>query len=188
MSLEGNKVLGAILLGGFLAMSANYVSKALIHPETNGGGHGDEVVAGAKHYPVPETVQLAGTAAAPAEEALPPITPLLASADMEAGIKAFKKCKSCHLVDGDAGHKSGPNLWDVVNRQIASAPGYSYSAALQDKSAEAWDFENLNAFLLKPKKFAKGTKMSFGGLKKEKDRANIIVYLDSLSANPALVN
>ena len=186
MSLEGNKVLGAILLGGFLAMSANYVSKALIHPE-GGGGHGDEV-AGAKHYPVPETVQIASTSATVEEVTIPPITPLLASADAEAGLKVFKKCKACHLVDGDAGHKTGPNLWDIVNRQIAGAPGYSYSKALEEKSAEAWDFENLNAFLLKPKTFAKGTKMSFGGLKKEKDRADVIVYLNSLSASPAPLN
>jgi cytochrome c len=186
MSLEGNKIIGAVLLGGFIVMTANYVSKALIHPES-GDGHGSEAVSAAKHYPVPETAVASATGTAPAAPTLAPITPLLAAASAEAGAKVFKKCKSCHQVDGDAGHTTGPNLWDIVNRPIAAAPGYSYSASLAEKSAEAWTFENLNSFLYKPKKFAKKTKMSFAGLKKEKDRADVIVYLNTLSANPAPV-
>jgi cytochrome c len=184
MSLEANKVIGAVLLGGFIVMSANYISQALIHPE-GGEGHGGEVATGAKHYPVPETAAVSSTSTTVVEVTLAPITPLLAAADAAAGAKVFSKCKSCHLVDGDAGHKQGPNLWDVVNRPIAAAPGFTFSASLSEKSAEAWDFENLNAFLNKPKKFAKKTKMSFAGLKKEKDRANVIAYLNTLSASPA---
>ena len=183
MSLEANKIVGAVLLGGFIVMTANYVSKALIHPES-GGGHG-EVATGAKHYPVPEVAAKTETGTTPTAAALDPITPLLASADVDAGVKVFKKCKSCHLVDGAAGHKTGPNLWDIVNRPIAASPGFSFSASLAEKSDQAWDFENLNAFLYKPKKFAKKTKMSFAGLKKEKDRADVIAYLNTLSANPA---
>ncbi len=184
MSLEANKVIGAVLLGGFIVMSANYISKALIHPE-GGDSHGGEVATGAKHYPVPEIAAVSTNATTPVVATLAPITPLLAAADAEAGVKVFKKCKSCHQVDGDAGHGTGPNLWDIVNRPIAAAPGYKYSGSLTEKSAEAWNFENLNMFLNKPKNFAKKTKMSFAGLKKEKDRANVIAYLNSLSANPA---
>jgi cytochrome c len=186
MSLEGNKVVGAILLGGFIVMSANYISQALIHPE-GGDSHGAAVASGAKHYPVPEGVEIASATTAVVEDTLPLIAPLLASADVAAGEKTFKKCKSCHLVDVAAGHKLGPNLYDIVNRPIAAASGYSYSASLSEKSAEAWTFENLNSFLYKPKKFAKKTKMSFSGLKKEKDRANVIAYLNTLSANPVSV-
>ena len=108
---------------------------------------------------------------------------LLASASLERGGKVFKKCKSCHSVSKGGKNAVGPNLWDIVGRVKASVDGYGYSNALQKKSGE-WSYANLDAFLLNPKLYAKGTKMSFSGLKKASDRAAVIVYLRSLSNSP----
>lgn len=95
----------------------------------------------------------------------------------EKGEKQFKKCKACHTVDEKAKNKTGPALWSVVGRPIASVEGYKYSKALNKLSGQSWDEEALDAYLAKPKAFAPGTKMSFAGLKKAKDRANLIAYL-----------
>ena len=98
------------------------------------------------------------------------------------GSKVFKKCKACHVVD-EAKNKAGPHLLNIVGRKAGAAEGYSYSKALEAKAAEGlvWDEANLAAFLEKPKKFLKGTKMAFGGLRKEKDRNAIIAYFKSLA-------
>ena len=117
-------------------------------------------------------------AAAPAS-----ITALLARADVKAGQKVFKKCKACHSTAKGGPNKVGPNLWGIVGRDRASAPGFKYSSAMAAKGGK-WTYQDLAAFLAKPKAFVKGTKMSFSGLKKEKDLANIIAYLRSLSDNP----
>ena len=108
---------------------------------------------------------------------------LLASASEERGGKVFKKCKSCHSVNKGGKNAVGPNLWDIVGRVKASVNGYAYSNALQGKGGE-WSYAHLDAFLLNPKLYAKGTKMSFSGLKKASDRAAVIAYLRSLSESP----
>ena len=95
---------------------------------------------------------------------------------MEKGAKVFKKCAACHNKAKGAKHKIGPNLWAVVNAARAGQAGFSYSSALKGKTG-TWSYEDLNAFLAKPKAFAPGTKMAFGGLKKASDRANLIKYL-----------
>lgn len=105
--------------------------------------------------------------------------------DAEKGAKVFRKCKACHQVGPDAKHKVGPALENIVNAPIAKGEGFKYSDALRALGADGriWDTENLDAFLKKPKDFAKGTKMSFAGLKKEKDRANLIAFLASHTAS-----
>jgi cytochrome c len=101
--------------------------------------------------------------------------------DLVAGKKVAKKCKSCHTFDKDGKHKSGPNLWNIVDSDIASKEGYTkYSTALKELEG-VWSVENLDKFLTKPKKFVKKTKMTFSGLKKEKDRVNLIAYLSTLA-------
>jgi len=116
--------------------------------------------------------------------ALAPVGPLLAAASAEKGAKVFKKCAACHNKAKGAKHKIGPNLWEVVNAARAGQAGFSYSSALKGSSGK-WGYEDLNAFLARPKAFVPGTKMVFGGLKKASDRANLIKYLRSLSGSPA---
>ncbi len=108
---------------------------------------------------------------------------LLASADAGNGKKIFRRCKACHTVDKGGAHRVGPNLWDVVGRAKAGAGGYKFSGALAGLGG-AWTFEDLDAFLAKPKAFAPGTKMTFNGVRKAGDRAAVIVYLRSLSDSP----
>ena len=104
---------------------------------------------------------------------------LMASADVGKGAKVFKKCSACHKLD-DGNNSTGPFLYGVVGRPIASADGFGYSGALSGMSDGTWTAEELDAFLTKPSSYASGTSMSFSGLKKQKDRVNLIAYLDSL--------
>ena len=97
--------------------------------------------------------------------------------DVAAGAKVFKKCKACHYVDRKK-NKSGPHLVNIVGRAAGAVEGFKYSKAMAG-SGLVWDEATLAGFLAKPKKYLKGTKMSFGGLKKESDIANVIAYLTS---------
>ena len=101
--------------------------------------------------------------------------------DIDAGKKVFNKCKACHGVDEGGKNKLGPNLWNIVGAPIASKEGYRYSKALVTYASEVgiWDKENLDAWLKKPKSVVRKTKMIFSGLKKDEDRDNIILYLQS---------
>jgi cytochrome c len=108
---------------------------------------------------------------------------LLASADASAGEKIFGKCKACHAIEASAGNKVGPNLHNVVGRKIASHEGFAYSEALTGKSG-TWTYENLNHFLTNPKDYAPGTKMSFAGLSKAEDRAEVIAFLRANTESP----
>ncbi len=95
--------------------------------------------------------------------------------DAAKGEKVFKKCKACHVVE-EGKNKTGPSLYGVVGRAAGSIEGYKYSKAMAG-SGLVWDAETLDAYLTNPKKYLKGTKMAFAGLKKEKDRADVIAYL-----------
>ena len=112
------------------------------------------------------------------------IIELLAAADIDKGAKVFKKCSQCHVVEKDGANKIGPGLWNIVNKDIGSKDDYKYSSAMAAFEGD-WTFEQLNSYLINPKKYIQGTKMSFVGLKKAKDRANVILYLRSFSDNPA---
>ena len=111
------------------------------------------------------------------------VAAFMVGADIAKGEKVFRKCKACHKVEADAGNGVGPNLHGIVGRDIAALDGFKYSKALSEKDG-AWDFETLNAFLIKPKEWAKGTKMSFAGLRKEEDRAAVIAWLNEQSDAP----
>lgn len=130
----------------------------------------------------------ASARAAPAAPAAPAVIenigPLLASASLEAGEKAFKKCKICHTIDKNGVDKVGPNLWNVVGADRAARDGFKYSEALSGLDGN-WGYEELNAFLIKPKNYAPGTKMTFAGIKKTDDRAAVIAYLRGQSDSPA---
>ena len=111
------------------------------------------------------------------------IKALLAMGTVDQGKKIFSTCKSCHSIKEGGGNKIGPALWGVLGRQIGSINDYKYSKAFAEFGGE-WNLENMNSFLIKPKDYIKGTKMSYAGLKKEKDRASIILYLNEYSDNP----
>jgi cytochrome c len=121
---------------------------------------------------------LPGVEAGP-EPSVESIEALLVNADVEAGKKVAKKCLQCHTFEQGGKAKLGPNLWGIVGAKIAQIGGFSYSKALSSKNNETWTAENLNQFLYKPRDFAKGTKMSFAGLKKAQDRANLVAYMAS---------
>ena len=112
-----------------------------------------------------------------------PIDRLLASASAERGAEVAKQCQACHNLQEGQGPKVGPHLYDVVGRKIASVPGFNYSSALKSKNGN-WDFNALNAWLIKPTTYAPGTTMTFAGLSNDKQRADVIAYLDTLSKNP----
>jgi cytochrome c len=111
------------------------------------------------------------------------ISALMALGDIAHGEKVFKKCSACHSIKAGGGNKIGPALYNVVGRKIAALEDYKYSKALIEYKKN-WSFEELNGFLIKPQKWIKGTKMAYAGLRKEKDRASVILYLNKYSDNP----
>lgn len=167
-SFEINKIAGAILTVALVAMVIGIIGDALVKPKD----HKNTVVVADAPAPVKKE-----------EKKLEPIGPLLASASVEKGKKVANLCKACHTFNQGGKHKIGPALWEIVDRQIAGGTGYKYSSGMKAMK-EKWGYEELNKFLIKPRQFIKGTKMAFVGIKKPKDRADLIVYLRSLSASP----
>jgi len=108
---------------------------------------------------------------------------LFAVADVAHGEKVFKKCKACHSIDASGGNKIGPKLWNVMFRPVGSIADYKYSKALASYGKE-WNWKEMNGFLIKPAKWIKGNKMGFAGIKDERDRASVILYLNQNSDNP----
>ncbi len=166
LTKAGGALCGALLI--FLL--GNWGAEALY---SMGGGHGDD------HHQayVIDTGEDEGHGEEAAEEG-PTLEELIASADLAKGAKVFSKCKACHKLE-EGVNATGPSLYGIVDRSVGTEDGFGYSGKLV-AVADVWNAENLDAFLAAPKKFAPGTKMSFAGLKKETDRANLIAYLDSL--------
>ena len=111
------------------------------------------------------------------------IAALIAMGDIATGEKVFKKCAACHSIVKGGKNNIGPALYNVVGRDVGAVSDYKYSKALA-AYGKAWTFEELNGYLVKPAKWIKGTKMAFAGLRKEKDRASVILYLNQNSDNP----
>jgi len=111
------------------------------------------------------------------------INALMAMGDLTTGEKVFKKCAACHSIAKGGKNNIGPALYNVVGRQVGVINDYKYSKALSGYGKE-WTFEELNGYLIKPANWIKGTKMAFAGLRKEKDRASVILYLNQNSDNP----
>ena len=175
MSLEFNKAAAAILLTGIVIMGSGLIAEVLIHKEPLKEKayivEGVEAVGGAEV-----------AAAAPVE--LPPVGPLLAAADIAAGQDQTKKCAVCHSFEKGGPNKVGPGLWNIVNADVGAHAGFAYSKAMAEFPGK-WTYEDLNEFLYRPKAHIPGTKMVFAGLAREKDRADLIAYLRTLSDNPA---
>ena len=178
-SFEFNKIIGGLLGTVFVVFTLGIVSDAIFaSPIPEKPGYAIEVA---------EDDQGGGDAGG-GEAAETPIAALLASASPDAGAAVFKKCAACHTVDNGGANKAGPNLWDVVNRPVASHEGFAYSTAMKEFSqggSVVWDYEHLSNFLHSPKGYIKGTAMGFAGLKKAEERANVIAYLRTLSDSPA---
>ena len=111
------------------------------------------------------------------------IMALFASTSATDGAKVFKKCLACHSIAEGGGNKIGPALWGVLGRTAGSVPGYKYSKAMT-AHGKNWSFEEMNGFLIKPKDWIKGTKMSFAGLKNAKERAAVILYMNENTNSP----
>lgn len=139
---------------------------------------GEELYHTASHGEASYVIEVAGAEPVDAEPEVP-FAELLASASADKGAKVFRKCTACHKAE-DGANATGPYLYGVVGRDIDAAVGYgAYSGSLLTNGT-VWTPDNLNAFLTKPSDWAPGTSMSFAGLKKPEDRANVIAYLDSL--------
>ena len=108
---------------------------------------------------------------------------LLALGDLAHGEKVFKKCSACHMIASGGKNMIGPNLWSVIGRTAGSVSDYKYSKAMVAYGKE-WTFEEMNSYLIKPQAYIKGTKMAFAGLRKEKDRASVILFMNSKSSSP----
>jgi cytochrome c len=175
-SFELNKILGAVLGTCLFLLSLNIAAGALYSaPKPAKPGYD---IAVQEHTPE------AAKGAAPA--AAEPIEPLLASASLERGETSAKKCAACHTFGKGEPNKVGPNLWGVVGRARASAPGFNYSAAMKAKGGN-WTIDELNAFITNPKAAVPGTAMTFAGVPRTSERADLIAYLNSRSDNPALL-
>ncbi len=174
-SFELNKIIGAVLITALLVIGLGKFTDFLFHV--------DKPKQSAYKIEGLETV---ATPVSGSEKQIAKkidIAQLLAMGDLGHGEKVFKKCSACHMVAADGKNMIGPNLWGVIGRKTASIPNYNYSKALV-AYAKNWSFEEVNGFLIKPRAHIKGTKMAFAGLRKEKDRASVILYLNSKSDSP----
>jgi cytochrome c len=172
-SFELNKVAGAALGALLFAVGSGFVAELIYHPKPPGNAG----------YALPEPQAKAAGGAAPEAKAEPlPIR--LASATVDKGQSAAKKCASCHSFEKGGPNKVGPHLWGVVDRQRAHESGFEYSAALKEKGG-TWTYDELDHFLANPKGYVPGTKMAFAGITSPAERADVIVYLRSLADTPA---
>ena len=173
-SFEINKIVAAVLMVALLVIGIGKLSDVIFHvekPETPG-----------YEVDVEEAKTVSSSTKASVEEKID-IDALMAMGDLTHGEKVFKKCAACHSIVKGGKNNIGPALYNVVGRKIGIVEDYKYSKALASYDKE-WTVEELNGYLIKPAKWIKGTKMAFAGLRKEKDRASVIKYLNQNSDNP----
>ena len=180
-------ILGSIVFTAAVFALVNFIGNAMVNPAT------------APHQPRPlkaavqaqpqvqaQTETKAVAEAAPAPEATAPAAQpatqvaAMADDDDDAGKKLFRrKCMGCHTVDKDGANRTGPNLWNIIGKEKAIAEGYRYSTPMKALGG-VWSAAEVAAFIARPRVFVPDTKMTFAGLKKEEDRANLVAYLNTL--------
>jgi cytochrome c len=169
MDNRSNTIAGWVLGAGIVALGASIVSGEMFHqerPEKMG-------------YPIAGVV-----VPGEVETAEQPIANLLAAADPAKGAQQFNKCTACHTIEkGGASRPTGPNLWGVMGRAIGKNAGFPYSPALAGKGGN-WDWESMSQWIKSPRDFAPGTKMTFAGIGKPEDRANLLAYLNAQGDSP----
>ena len=169
-SFEINKIITAILVTILVVFGIGKISNIIFDKDDK------NIVAYKVEAPEGETVQAS-------VESSVDISALLAMGDVAHGEAVFRKCKSCHSIKQGGRNNIGPKLWNVMFRPVGAVADYKYSKALSSYGKE-WSWEEMNGFLIKPSKWIKGNKMGFAGLKSEKDRASVILYLNQNSDNP----
>jgi cytochrome c len=177
-SFELNKIIGAVLAAMTFALGLNILAGELFKvkaPRTPG-------FQVAVQAPEPAAAPGGAQASAPVD-----IKAAMASADATRGQAAFRPCAACHTVEKGGANRVGPNLWNTVAQRKGHAEGFNYSSALRQRQAanETWGFEELYRFLENPRGYLSGTSMSFAGVRRSSERADIIAYLRTLADNPA---
>ena len=176
-SFELNKIIAAILMVALLVIGLGKIADGIFHvKKPKNPGYQVEVENKLTSDTTLETL---------AVERID-IAAVMALGDVASGEKIFKKCAACHSIKKGGKNKIGPALYNVVGRTVGGVDDYKYSKTLASYEKE-WTFEELNGFLQKPASYLKGTKMSYAGLRKEKDRASIIKYLNQNSDSPKLL-
>ena len=163
-----NTIAGWVLFAGIVALGGSILSAEIFKSHEGHGG-----------YPI-EGVEVEGASTSAAEE---PFPVYMAKADAAKGEQIFKKCTACHNADQGGANALGPNLWGVLGEPVGKGHGFAFSPALSGKGG-TWTFETLSEWLTSPKKFAPGTKMTFAGLSKPQDRADVIAFLNAHSNAP----
>ena len=172
-SFELNKIIAAVLMVALLVIGIGKFSDIIFHvdkPETPG-------------YKVEVDQVITAAVVSGAEVQVFDIAAFMTMGDSISGEKIFKKCAACHSINKGGKNNIGPALYNVVGRKVGVISNYKYSKALAAYDKE-WTLEELNGFLIKPAKWIRGTKMSYAGLRKEKDRASVIKYLNQNSDSP----
>lgn len=177
-SFEFNKIAAAVIAALLLMVGMPTLQEVLHHS----GDHHEAKAA----YKLPDAEVSSDTASASSQKKgfeFAQVASLFGEASADSGAAVFKKCASCHTVNDGGKNGIGPNLWDIVGRGRGAHEGFKYSNALVEKGG-VWDYESLTLFIHKPKEWLRGTKMAFAGLRSEKDLANLMAYLKTLSGSP----
>jgi len=170
-SFEINKIVASVLVVFLVVFGIGKISDIVFHVEKpNTSAYKVEVS-------TTSSTQDSST------EQLVDIAALLAMGNLDDAKKVWKKCTACHSIKKGGKNKIGPALYNVLGRNVAALDNYKYSKALA-AYGKTWTFEEMNEFLKKPQAYIKGTKMAFAGLKKEKDRASILLFMNQNSDNP----
>ena len=175
-SFEINKIIAAILLTALIVIGIGKFTDILFHIEK-------PKESAYKVEGLETSIAKTSSSSEIKEVEKVDIGQLLALGDLAHGEKVFKKCSACHMIASGGKNMIGPNLWSVIGRTAGSVNDYKYSKAMVAYGKE-WTFEEMNGYLIKPASYIKGTKMAFAGLRKEKDRASVILYLNSKSDSP----